>query len=246
MKTSKLFAALSLSLLLNGCADLTQCGMTRLDDHTLNPPKCTRKGHVFAVRGFLGIWSRGMNTISYRAENEMKVPSLSVGGVETSRLARFIVAKYNEHKLEPPIILVGHSLGADEVIDISWELYHAGIPVQLLLTTDPVMPRKIPPNVIHCYNVYKPHWTDFIPFYRGIKVEAVDKSRTYLENVNMRQFPFDQEDVTHFNIDQYIPVQDMILSQIKKELEHPVMMPANAQASAEATSTMSKQTVERS
>lgn len=219
MKIYKIFTILLSILLLSSCADLTQTGLTQLDNTTLKQKKCCKKGHVFAIRGFLGIWSRGMNTISYKAKDELHVASTSVGCVEQDRLADFIIKSYENHTLKPPIILVGHSFGADAVIDLSWNLYRKGIPVHLLIMTDPVVPKKIPPNVIHCYNVYKSHpMTDFIPAYRGIKVDAVDAGRTWVENVNLRTLPIDKDDVTHFNIDQYQPVQGMVLAEIQKEV----------------------------
>lgn len=203
--------------LISGCADLTQVRLTPLNNTILTQPHCVcHKGHVFAIRGFLGIWSTGMNTIAARTAGELHIPSTTIGCVEQGRLSRFIIQSFKEKQLTAPIILVGHSLGSDAIIDVAWDLYYAGIPVHLVMT-DPVMPRKIPPNVVHCYNVYKCHpKTDFIPIYRGVTVKAVDASRTKIENVNIREMSFDNDTITHFNIEKARPVQDMILADIER------------------------------
>lgn len=216
------FAVLAFFLsIVTGCADLTQAGFTRLDNTILVQPNCVcNQGHVFAIRGFLGIWSRGMNTIAWRTNHECNIPSTTIGSIEQSRLSQFIIKSYREGKLCPPIILVGHSLGSDDIIEIAWDLYPYHIPVALLAMSDPVMPRLIPPNVVHVYNLYKPHpLTDFVPIYRGVKVRAVDPSRTYVENVNVRKLAFDNERITHFNIDVVRPIQDMLLSEIRKTVK---------------------------
>lgn len=204
-----------------GCADLTQAGFTQLDNSILYQDNCIHnEGHVFAIRGFLGIWSRGMNTISWRAKNEFHIPSTTIGSIEESRLANFIIRSYKEGCLHPPIILVGHSLGSDDIISIAWKLYYENIPIALLAMTDPVMPRPIPPNVLHCYNLYKPHpLTDCIPIYRGVRVYAIDPSRTYVENVDVRKLSFDNDRITHFNIDVVRPIQDLLLSEIRKTVQ---------------------------
>lgn len=212
---------LSTSLLLTGCADLTQAKLTPLDNSILIQPNCIcHKGHLFAIRGFLGIWSRGMNTISARAQNELHIPSTTIGSVERYRLTAFLIKSYKEGYLCSPIILVGHSLGSDDIIEVAWSLYAKGIPVYLLAMTDPVMPRRIPPNVVRCYNVYKCHpKTDFIPIYRGVTVKAINSSKTIVENINIRGMYFDNDTITHFNIEKAHPVQNMILNAVRRTMQ---------------------------
>ena len=81
-----------------------------------------------------------------------------------------------------PIVLIGFSYGADDVILIARQLNEKQLPVDLLITIDPVTPAKIPSNVKRCVNFYEPNgiW-DIFPWLRGVPVEG----SSTIENINI-------------------------------------------------------------
>jgi hypothetical protein len=116
-------------------------------------------------------------------------------------------------------VLVGHSYGCDDQVRVSRQLNQQNIPVDLLLLVDPTTPGSIPPNVRRCVDIYKSHpGTDALPFFRGIKVKAVDPSRTSITNIDLRltDVGFATGMIDHFNIAKIPGVQDMVLAEIKK------------------------------
>lgn len=54
-----------------------------------------------------------------------------------------------------PIVIVGHSLGADAAIDMAETLKQAGVPVALLVAFSPAYPRSVPGNVRQAVNYYQ-------------------------------------------------------------------------------------------
>src|SRR5207245_2100203 len=103
-------------------------------------------------------------------------------------LAAAIKAKYQGQHEHEPLILIGHSFGADDTLRVSRELADAKIDVDLVITLDPVTPPDVPPNVKRCYNLYQSNgaW-DKLPLFRGIPLKAEDQSRTIVQNVDVRK-----------------------------------------------------------
>jgi thioesterase domain-containing protein len=54
-----------------------------------------------------------------------------------------------------PLVLVGHSQGANNVIDMARLLEADKVPVDLLVTLDPLLQNPIPTNVVRAINYYQ-------------------------------------------------------------------------------------------
>ncbi|MFL6538035.1 MAG: hypothetical protein ACJ8JD_07640 [Chthoniobacterales bacterium] len=207
--------------LLPGCVDITQSHRTAAQLEPMGAAQTgwRRAGHVYCILGWLGIWSRGMDAIAARAQSELGVHAISLGNPEWRKLAKYIRSEYEAGRLNEPVVLVGHSIGADDQVRVARALNEGKVPVDLLLLIDPTVPPRIPPNVIRCVNLYKSHpLTDPVPAFRGVRVIADDPSRTNVENVNLRKTPedFDTGEINHFNIAKIRGLQDMVLAEIAK------------------------------
>jgi pimeloyl-ACP methyl ester carboxylesterase len=218
-KSRLLLLAVSM-LLLNGCVDMTGRSSAQLT--AIQPAKKSRfirDGHVYCILGWLGVWSRGMDVIAQRADSELGVEAMSLGNPEWVKLAAFVRAEHQAGRWSGPLVLVGHSIGADDQIRVATRLNEGNIPVDLLLLIDPTIPPMIPPNVKHCVNLFKSHpGLDTIPAFRGIPVRAASPSRTLVENIDLRHtnVGFDTRMIDHFNIAKIKGVQDMALAEIAK------------------------------
>lgn len=94
-------------------------------------------GHVYLLRGLLNIFSLGMDELA----DKMKSRGISANVYEYGNwesLCEDAAKRYRADK--GPIILIGHSLGADSVIYMSNRLGKMGIPVALVVAFDPVHP----------------------------------------------------------------------------------------------------------
>ncbi len=214
-----LFVLVSI-LVLTGCVDITGRSAAQLEP--IQPAQESRfvgQGHVYCILGWLGVWSRGMDVITQRVNTELGVQAMSLANEEWTKLASFVRTEHEAGRWSGPLILVGHSIGADDQVRVAKRLNQGNVPVDLLLLIDPTVPPVIPPNVKHCVNIFKSHpGLDTVPAFRGIKVRAADPRRTLVENINLRttKVGFDTRMINHFNIAKIKGVQDMALTEIAK------------------------------
>ena len=214
-----LFVLVSI-LVLTGCVDITGRSAAQLaPNQSAQESRFLRQGHVYCILGWLGIWSRGMDVIAQRVDAELGVQATSLANQEWTKLASFVRTEHEAARWSGPLILVGHSIGADDQVRVAKQLNQEKIPVDLLILIDPTVPPVIPPNVNHCVNIFKSHpGLDAVPAFRGIKVRAADPARTLVENINLRTTTvgFDTRVINHFNIAKIKGVQDMVLAEIVK------------------------------
>lgn len=202
-----------LNLVLTGCIDLA-VNKGQNKHPNLKKTNSTQQAQIYTMRGGLGgIFSRGMNHLEDTLTNDYNLQASSTVWFRGNALKRQIVQNYKEKKLQGPIVLAGHSLGANEQIRIAEELNREHIPVALLITVDPVIPAKIPSNVEHALNIYKP---SFVPMLSGLRVKAVDPERVEVDNVNIEKIKAAY--ANHLTIDSNPVVQKLMVNQILASL----------------------------
>ncbi len=227
-----IFLLTLLTIWCGGCVDLTGLPEDPVAGtiSASHAAKYKYPGHVYAMRGFLGIFSTGMDTLAFTLSKEHLVEAAPVADEARGPLKDFLLKAEAEHRLnDGPLILVGHSWGADDQVRIARSLGHHGIKVDLLLLIDPVTPPHIPVNVVRCIDIYKSHpLTDWFPAWRGVPVTAVNPALTKLTNINLRTTPenFDTQDINHVYITASRGVQRMMRHAIYRackrwEAEHP-------------------------
>lgn len=167
------------------------------------------KGQVYTMRGLGGIFSTGMNRLENTLENEYKIRTASTIWYKANTLSDYIIKHYETKELQGPIVLIGHSLGANEQIKVAQNLSRANIPVDLLVTVDAVSPVKVPPNVKQVLNLYKPA---FVPMFSGLKIKAVDPEFTYVDNFDVSRIK--DVYVNHFTIDKNKEIQKIMLQKV--------------------------------
>jgi hypothetical protein len=177
--------------------------------------KAPRAGNVYLVRGWLGVFSTGIDTLGDKVK-AAGVQDAVYQEAQWRTLAAAITEKYKNVKDPEPLILVGHSYGADDVVAIARELDKEKIPVDLLLTIDATVPPAVPANVRRCYNLYQTGMLDALPFMRGVPLRADQEFKGKLQNVNIRVDRTDllDDDVNHFNIEKKDKIHQEALKQI--------------------------------
>jgi pimeloyl-ACP methyl ester carboxylesterase len=108
---------------------------------------------VDLFRGLADIFSRGMDTLTHRLNQEgysARVYSTNQWPTAAQRIA----TQYSRgHKVI--VVLVGHSLGGNAIFDAAYEFDQRNIPVELLVSFDATNPRPVPKNVIHVVNFFQ-------------------------------------------------------------------------------------------
>ncbi|MBY0380966.1 MAG: hypothetical protein K2W78_03470 [Xanthobacteraceae bacterium] len=100
--------------------------------------------HLYVLLG-LGNNSPGLAEFGYRMQ-QYGIPTTVANHGDEPSLARQAIEAYKSGQVGS-IKIVGHSLGGDAAIDMASELAHAGVPVQLVITLDPVSRPGVPSNV---------------------------------------------------------------------------------------------------
>ena len=200
-------------LLLSGCIDLAGTQSLAKNGHY----RFYSKAQVYVMRGGLGgIFSTGMNRLQKNLERDYKIKTESTTWFKAYSLADYIVKHYGSKELPGPIVLVGHSLGANEQIKVARILARAHIPVALIITVDAVSPLEVSPNVKYVLNVYKP---SFVPMFSGLRVKAIDPTKTKIDNVDVDTIK--EIGVNHFTIDKHSLVQKMMIDKILAAIAYP-------------------------
>lgn len=160
-------------------------------------------GHVYLLRGLLNIFSLGMDDLA--AKIQAKGISASVHNhSEWQGLADDIAAKYKAGR-HGPVILVGHSLGADAVMYMGEYLGKKGVPVALVVPFDGTGSFAASSNVQRVMNLTQ---RDYAYMRKG------NGFRGELSNIDVSN----QAGIDHINIDKSARLHGMVLTRIQSVL----------------------------
>jgi len=112
---------------------------------------------VVLLRGWFGVFSTGMDGLA----SELKAKGIKAevaGHLYWSTAVKEILKERAAGKAGS-LVLVGHSQGANNVIDMARSLEAQKVSVDLLVTLAPFMQNPVPANVVHAINYYQsPGW----------------------------------------------------------------------------------------
>jgi alpha-beta hydrolase superfamily lysophospholipase len=109
------------------------------------PGTAQPRTHVYLFRGLADVYSLGMNTLADEL-NARGVDATAHSHTDWKPIADKAAANYKAGK-EAPIILIGHSLGADAVMEMADYLGDKGVPVALVVPFDGTQSFPVPGNV---------------------------------------------------------------------------------------------------
>jgi pimeloyl-ACP methyl ester carboxylesterase len=197
----------------SGCTSSTKPGPLDRVQPASNKP---RAGNAYLLRGFIGVFSTGVDDLT-RQINRSGVRAHVYQDDQWSELARTIAREYRAAPDTEPLVLIGHSYGADDVIRIARELDRANVPVDLLVTLDPVTPPPVPKNVRQALNIYQSNgaW-DALPFLRGVPVRADAGFVGRLDNFDIKKDRRDllEPGTDHFNIEKKGAVHEEVVGHV--------------------------------
>jgi hypothetical protein len=184
------------------------------------PP--VRHAHVYLLRGLINVFSLGMDELATKIEQRGIYASVH-NHIAWPMLASEAAANYRAGR-EGPIIIIGHSLGADAAVKMADELDQERVPVKLVVTFDPVSNLAVGGDVAKVVNLYISNgW--------GVPVARGPKFRGTLVNVDLR----DRPDVGHIFIDKSSALHQQVLGYVMQAVSHnvaPQPGPSRAPAAA--------------
>jgi alpha-beta hydrolase superfamily lysophospholipase len=156
---------------------------------------------VILLRGWFGVFSMGLDSVT----DQLKAQGINaeVAGHLSWQNEVAEILRERSAGRTGPLILVGHSQGANNVIDMARALEAAHVTVDLLITLSPFMQNRVPLNVAKAINYFQaPGW--------GQPLEAEPGFRGKLINVNLADDPT----ITHIGIDKSTKIQTEIVREI--------------------------------
>ncbi len=178
-----------------------------------------KPGRIYLMRGLCGVLSMGMNDFAQQLAKKTQLRTASFAYYRGEHLVADLIEQQRLHKLSAPLILIGHSLGADETIIVAKKLQQHHIPVDLIISLDPVKSRPIPGNVKHVVNVYIGNTFQGMRAIVGSPLKAVTPNKTLVENYNLSaDQPFKNHGINHYNMTKNKQLRSWLLAQINKQL----------------------------
>ena len=164
-------------------------------------PASRSEVQVDLFRGLADIFSRGMDTLTHRLNQE----GYSARVYSTNQwpsAAQRIAAQYSRgHKVI--VVLVGHSLGGNAIFDAAYELDQRNVPIELLVSFDATNPRPVPKNVLHVVNFFQQNGF-------GKQVTAAADFKGQLSNVDLTA----ETGLSHTTIDKSPRLHAMVMRKI--------------------------------
>lgn len=117
------------------------------------PAARTGRIPVVLLRGLLNIFSLGMDDLALKIQLR-GMPTLVANHTEWQTIADDIAAKYKAG-WSGPIVLIGHSYGADAVMVMGEYLGKKGVPVNLIVPFDGTASYQASANVQRVFNIYQ-------------------------------------------------------------------------------------------
>jgi pimeloyl-ACP methyl ester carboxylesterase len=108
---------------------------------------------AFLLRGLFNVFSLGLDELGLKLR-AAGVAAEVEGFGGSDALAQRIVRARSAGGPQPPLVLIGHSLGANEVLRLARVLGSQGVVVDLVVTIDPTAPEPVPANVRRAVNYF--------------------------------------------------------------------------------------------
>jgi len=169
------------------------------------PASQPRVGNVYMIRGWLGIFSCGLDQIQKQIIARGVSSRIYLGG-QWPDLAAAISAKYKNCPDHEPLVLIGHSFGADDVVKIANVVAKDGVRVDLAITLDPMVRPPAGNNIQWCVDIYQ--FSSPLPIKDGGPVR--------MDNFNVRKNRTDLWvfNTNHINLPNNVKVQQEVIKEI--------------------------------
>jgi len=133
--------------------------------------------HVYLLRGWLDVFSTGMDDLTVKL-NQRGIRASVHGHMDYYSLADSIANRYRAGRGER-VVIIGHSLGANAAVEMAARLGELKINVPLVITYDPTITEHVPANVARLVNFYQSNngW--------GGRVETGPGFRGQLSNIDL-------------------------------------------------------------
>jgi hypothetical protein len=157
---------------------------------------------IFLLKGFADVFSSGMDALAEKLRRR-GIAARVASHSSSDTLADEVASRYKAGA-RGPVIIVGHSLGADAAATMARRLNDSKIPVALVIAYGPTASQEITPNVARAINYFQTSGS-----WRG-QFRPAPGFHGSLVNINLDN----AADINHFNIDKIDRLHSQSISQI--------------------------------
>ena len=161
-----------------------------------------RTGEIYLMRGLANVFSRGIDDMA-RQLRRRGYDAANFSYTEWRGIAADIANRARRKKVSYPVVIIGHSLGANESSKFANYLADNNVPVALVVAFDPVETGQVGRGIKKVVNYYLPKSADN-------RIIAESDFDGILENIDVT---FDPE-MTHTNVDKSPKFQTSTLNEI--------------------------------
>lgn len=165
----------------------------------------SRAEEIYFFRGGFDIFSTGMNQMAAELRAK-KYNANSQSFMSWQSVANDIVRRSKQKKVSYPIIVLGHSFGADAVVEFANYLGQNGISTELVIGFDATGPRTFTKGAKRVVNYRSSHIGPYVkgPGFRG-SISTVDVSKF---------------GANHFTIEQTKEVQALAMKEVLSKVKY--------------------------
>lgn len=168
---------------------------------TAKTDKVLSDTRVYLLRGLLNIFSLGMDELADKLKQRgMKAEVYNHDSWQTVAIEIIDIYKRGE---KPPIVVIGHSLGADALFGLTERLSSVNVPVALAVPYDPTVSHEATKNVAYLMNFYQNNGF-------GRTVVPGPGFRGELKNIDLTK----DESIGHGSIDKSARLHDITIAKI--------------------------------
>jgi acetyl esterase/lipase len=164
------------------------------------------QGDVYILSGGFGVFSTGLTKLKMQLQQSGVTASL-VSYQSWRGVAQKIVEHHRQYGRKP-VVIIGHSLGANNAISIANALKKKSIQVDLIVGLASTAPMMVPSNVRNVFNVY------FKSGGWGHIFEGESDFAGALNNMDMSKQP----GMTHFNVDDSQALRDQVVRNVLRHV----------------------------
>ena len=169
-------------------------------------------GRVYILRGIGHIWSGGMTDLADEL-NRRGTTASAHRHSEWPELTNEAIKLYKSDPERWPIVLIGHSNGADMAINMAARMKAKGVPVALIVGYDPTrFSGNVPSNVRRFINLYQA--TNLLG---GGRIHPQRDFSGQLINVDLRN----HFEIGHMNIDKSRRLQQEVIAKVLQVVAFP-------------------------
>ena len=168
----------------------------------------TKPGEIYFMRGLANIFSLGLDAFA-KEISDLGIENCVFNHTHWQAVVNDVVERGYKNEVSEPVIIVGHSLGANIAPLMASRIGSHGIKVYYVAMMDPVEPTRVGKNVREIENFYLPKNKDTL----------LRPTRDFdgdLKNTNLKQW---RQGFDHFNIDEKRSLRSIIKKRILELVE---------------------------